>query len=132
MITGKRRAISNLFRQFDIFIDVEQRLYKIQNGLFGILRWGNFQPLPKIDYVLVFRSFFVKCEACVYDDTIDNPNAYFQVSLVYNKNRRIIIDESKNKKEAFALAKEAAGAFKTRIMDSATQPGKGTWLSLNQ
>ncbi|PBQ30697.1 hypothetical protein CNR22_02550 [Sphingobacteriaceae bacterium] len=130
MITGKRKAISNFIRQFATVVDSEKRVYKIEQGLFGIFHWGSFQPLPKIEYVLIFRSFFAKCEACAFDAGDDNPNAYFQVSLVYRSNRRIILHETKKKQEAFELATETAKALKTKICDSATIPGKGTWHSI--
>ena len=84
--------------------------------------------MPKIDYVLVFRSLFAKCEACSHDEYENNPNAYFQVSLVYNKNRKIIVEETKNKEEAFALAMEVASGLKTKLRDSATVRGQSTWL----
>jgi|GEM_PF-670365 len=131
LIVGKRKAISNFFRQFTTFIDIEKKMYKLEEGLFGIFRWGNFQPLPKIDYVLVFRSFFAKCEACAFDAENDNPNAYFQVSLVYKSNRRIILHETKEKQEAFELATETALSLKTKLRDSATNPGKSVWLPLH-
>src|SRR5687767_9055944 len=120
LIIGKRDAISNWIRQFVTIIDMEKRVYKLQESLFGLFKWGTFKPLPKIDYVLIFKSLFVKCEACSVDDYENDPNAYFQVSLVYNKNRKIVVEETKDKAEAFALAMEVASGLKTRLRDSAT------------
>jgi hypothetical protein len=76
----------------------------------------------------VFRSLFAKCETCSIDEYENNPNAYFQVSLVYNKNRKIIVEETKNKEAAFALAIEVASGLKAKLRDSATVRGKSTWL----
>jgi hypothetical protein len=129
VIIGKRDALSNWIRQFATIIDIEKRIYKIQESLLGIFKLGRYKPLPKIDYVLVFRSLFVKCEACSLDEYESNPNAYFQVSLVYNKNRKIIVEETKNREDAFILAKEIASGLNTRLRDSATVRGKSTWLS---
>jgi len=132
LITGKRDAVSNGIRQFVTVIDIEKRLYKLQEGLLGLFKWGTFKPLPKIDYVLVFRSLFAKCEACSLEENInDNPNAYFQVSLVYNKSRRIIVRETKNREEAFVLAGELAQALRTKLRDSATTFRKSSWLNVN-
>lgn len=128
VIVGKRDALSNWIRQFVTIIDIEKRAYKIQEGLLGIFKWGTFKPLPKIDYVLVFRSLFAKCEACSLEEYENNPNAYFQVSLVYNKNRRIIVQETKDKKDAISLARAVASGLKTRLKDAATTAGKSTWL----
>jgi hypothetical protein len=128
LIIGKRDALSNWIRQFVTIIDLEKRTYKIQEGLLGIFKWGTFKPLPKVDYVLVFRSLFVKCEGCSLDENENNPNAYFQVSLVYNKNRKIIVEETKNKEEAFVFAMEVAKGLKSKLRDSATIRGKSKWL----
>ncbi len=129
LIIGKRGALSNWIRQFTTIIDFEKRVYKLQEGFLGVFKWGEFKPLPKIDYVLVFRSLFAKCETCSIEENANNPNAYFQVSLVYNNNRRIIVQETKNKDEAFALAREVSTGLKTKIKDSATTFGKSTWLN---
>lgn len=129
LIIGKREALSNWVRQFATIIDPEKRMYKMQEGLLGIFKWGLFKPLPKIDYVLIFRSLFARCEACSLDEYEHNPNAYFQVSLVYNKNRRIVVEETKNKEEAFALARLVAAGLNTRLRDSASVRGKSTWLN---
>jgi hypothetical protein len=129
LITGKRDALSNWVRQFITIVDIEKRIYKLQESFLGIFKWGTFKPLPKIDYVLVFRSLFAKCEACSLEESADhNPNAYFQVSLVYNKSRRIIVRETKSKEEAFMLARELAQGLKTKLRDSATKFGQSSWL----
>ena len=128
LIIGKRDALSNWIRQFVTIIDVEKRVYKLQESLFGILKWGTYKPLPSIDYVLIFKSLFVKCETCSIDEYENNPNAYFQVSLVYNKNRKIVVEETRNKAVAFAIAIEVASGLNTRLRDSATVRGKSTWL----
>jgi hypothetical protein len=127
LIIGKRKALSNWVRQFTTFLDVENAKYKLQESLFGIFKWGEFKPLPKIEYVLIFRSYFSKCEECSIEEH-DNPNAYFQVSLVYNKNRKIVVEDTKNKNEAVKLAYEVATALKTKLKDAASNTGKITWL----
>jgi hypothetical protein len=76
ILIGKRAALDNWIRQFVTVVDFEKGMYKIQESLFGIFNWGTFKPLPKINYVLVFRSFFAKCEACTMDEFEDNPNLY--------------------------------------------------------
>ena len=129
LIIGKRDALSNWIRQFATIIDPEKRIYKLQEGFLGIFKWGTFKPLPEIDYVLVFRSLFAKCEACSLEQNINNnPNAYFQVSLVYNKSRRIVVRETKNREEAFTLAGEIATGLKTKVRDSATTFGQSNWV----
>jgi hypothetical protein len=128
VIIGKREALSNWIRQFATILDLEKRTYKIQETLLGIFKWGAFKPLPNIDYVLIFKSLFVKCEACSIEEFENNPNAYFQVSLVHHKNHRIILQETKNKNEAFSFARVVALGLNTKLKDSATTSGKSTWL----
>lgn len=128
VFVGKRKAITNWMRQFRTFIDFDKKMFKIQEGFLGIFKWGDFEPLPKIDYVLIFRTFFVKCEVCTADDLLDNPNSYYQVSMVYRKNRRIIVHETKKRDEAFSVAYDVAKGLNTRLMDSATDRRQGKWV----
>lgn len=74
--------------------------------------------------MLIFRSLFVKCEACSIDEYENNPNAYYKLSLVYYKNRKIVVEETKDKEVAFALAVEVASGLKAKLRDSATVRGK--------
>jgi uncharacterized protein YigE (DUF2233 family) len=129
LISGKRKGISNWFRQFATVIDPIRKLYKIEEGMLGLFKWGAFQPLPRIDYVLVFRQVFAKCEACSIDEYENYEHSYYQVSLVHNKNRRIIVHETKQKQEAFELAAKLSSALALRIKDSASQRGKSMWLA---
>lgn len=118
VIIGRREAISNWLRQFDTIIDLKAKAYKIQEGLLGIFKWGSYKPLPKVNYVLVFRSLFSKCEACSTDDSDNNPNSYYQVSLVYNKNRRIIVSETRKKDDAFIFGRKLAEELNAPFKDS--------------
>lgn len=123
-ISGKRKGISNWMRQFKTFIDTQKMCFKEEEGLFGIFKWGQFRPLPPLDYVLVFRQFFTKCETCTFDETDVDNTSYFQISLVYRKNRRIIVHETRSKDEAFGMAQRLAECFLLPVRDSATKRGK--------
>jgi len=118
VIIGHREALSNWVRQFDTLIDLKERAYKTQEGLLGIFKWGNYMPLPKLNYVLVFKSFYAKCETCSIDDYENNPNSYYQVSLVHNKNRRIIVHETRSKDEALSFGRNLATELNTPLKDS--------------
>lgn len=128
LITGKRNALNNWLRQFNTFIDVKNKAYKLQESLLGFFKWGDFKPLPKLDYVLVFKSFFAKCESCSIDDFEGNEYAYYQVSLVHSKNRKLIVHETKNKETAFKFALNVANQLDLRVRDSASTRGKSTWI----
>lgn len=129
ILAGTRKAINNWLRQFKTFINFDNHTYKIQESLLGIFKWGEFKPLPQLNYVLVFKNVFAKCEACSIDEFENNPHAYFQVSLVHNKNRRIIVHETKNKEEAFAMAQQLGSHLHLRIKDSASNRREAVWLS---
>lgn len=51
-----------------------------------------------------------------------------QLSLVYNKNRRLIIHEAKIFQDITDMAKQLAQAFNLRIRDSATDRRNPQWL----
>lgn len=129
LIIGKRKAVSNWLRQFVTILDVERRMYKIQESLLSVFKWGEFKPLPKIDYVLLFRQLFAKCESCPVDEIEKSNASFYQVSLVYNGNRRIIVHETRNREEAFAIATRTGTALNARIKDNATTRGKSAWLN---
>jgi hypothetical protein len=128
-IVGKRQAVSNWLRQFKTFVDLEKRTYKIQESLLGIFKWGDFEPLPEINYILVFRNVFVKCEGCAIDEFENSPSAYFQVSMVHHTNRRIIVHETRNKEEAFNIAKNLGSKLHLKIKDSATDRRQAVWIN---
>jgi len=128
-IVGKRQAVSNWLRQFKTFVDLEKRTYKIQESLLGIFKWGDFEPLPEINYILVFRNVFVKCEGCSIDEFENSPSAYFQVSMVHHTNRRIIVHETRNKEEAFDIAKNLGSKLRLKIKDSATDRRQAVWIN---
>ena len=127
IIIGVRKALNNWLRQFRTFIDLENKVYKIEESLLNIFKWGKYEPLPQLNYVLVFRSFYAKCETCSMDE---NADTYYQISLVHNHNRRIITHETKNKTEAFTFAEKLARGLSLSIKDAASVPGQSTWKKI--
>lgn len=128
LIVGERRALNNWVRQFRTILDIKNGSYKIQESLFNTFKWGDSKSLPKIDYVLIFRTLFAKCEDCEIGERDNNIHSYFQVSLVHHKNRRLIVHETKSKEEALNVAKEIAESLSTRLKDAATETGTPVWL----
>jgi len=126
LIIGRREALNNWFRKFNTIIDPQNNAYKTQENIFGVFKTGNFKSLPKLNYVLIFKSMFAKCESCSIADYENN--SYYQISLVHGKNNRIIVHESRIRNEAFHLAKTMASALKIPLKDSATNREKGIWI----
>jgi hypothetical protein len=119
---------SNLFFKSGTLIDFKNNLFKSFTKVFGI-NSGTWNKLPKLDYILVFKTLYVKCEGCSLDDFENNQNAVFQVSLVYNKNRKIIVHESKSKLDVFSMANLLSEKLRIRIKDSASDRRNPKWLS---
>lgn len=128
VLIGRRNAISNWGRQFRTIIDFDKNTYKLQETLFGFFKWGSYKPLPKPDYVLLFKNVFLKCETCSVDEYDNYPHAYIQVSLVYDKKRRIVVHETKNPEEAFNYAKKLATNLDLKIRDAFTDKRNPKWL----
>lgn len=118
IISGKREAISNWFRKFGTEILPLENKYRTKESLFGIFKWSHESSLPNIDYVLIFRNVFAKCEACSIDEFENSIHAYYQVSLVHHKNRRIVVHQTKNKQEALSMAQKLSQQFGKPLRDA--------------
>jgi hypothetical protein len=117
-IVGKYAA-SNFFLRQGLILDTEKRCYTKSNKIISLFAVNEAcKNLPKLDYILLFRTLYAKCEPCAMED-FENAST-FQLSLVYNKNRRLIIHESNNFNEIRKVADELALSFDLRIRDSAT------------
>lgn len=124
IITGKRKAISNWIVKMRTIINLRKNTYMIQQTVFGLFKSGTFQKLPPLDYVLIAKTFFnPACEACRLDE---DEKLFYQVSLVYRGNRRIIVTESKNPAEAFNMANQLSYKLALSLKD-VTERGNAKW-----
>lgn len=127
LINGQR-AGNNWLRKSGTLLDLDNGRYMNYESIAGI-RSGTWKVLPKIDYLLLFRAVYVKCEACSLDEFEDEKRGHYQLSLVH-KQRRIILHESKNKEEVFALARKLSGLMKLPVRDSASKRQQPKWLEM--
>lgn len=127
IIIGKR-ASSNFFRKMGTLINLEKGLYKVQESIFGLTS-GVWKKMPRFDYILLFKTLYIKCEGCSPEDFETDNGAIYQLSLVYNKNRKLIVHESKIKDEVFSLADKLADFFKIKIRDAASDRRNPKWLN---
>lgn len=128
LITGKLAA-SNFIRKRNMLLNLKENCYNIQEKLFSLIPFSEgCKKLPKVDYVLLFRSLYIKCEGCEPADFEDTDISFVQLSLVYNKNRRLIVHETKNTAEAFELAQQLALHFNVKVRDAATNRRNPVWL----
>lgn len=113
--------------QRGIVVDTTSNAYRLWHQLFGVFRFYNsFKKLPKGNYILLFRTLYAKCEPCTAEDF--DESSTIQLSLVYNKNRRLIIHECQNKKEILSFARLLAGDLNLKIRDSATDRRNPVWI----
>lgn len=108
-------------------INLEKRLYKLYERTLGTPS-GTWKLLPKLDYVLLFKTLYIKCEGCSLEDFDNDKGAIYQLSLVYNKNRKIIVHETIVKNEVFSLAEKLSNYFNLKIRDSASDRRNPKWL----
>jgi hypothetical protein len=127
IIIGKR-ANSNFFRKLGTLLNLEEGLYKVYDNVFGI-KSGTWKKLPKFDYILLFKTLYIKCEGCSPEDFENDKGAIYQLSLVYNKNRKLIVHESKIKDDVFELAEKLKSFYHIKIKDSASDRRNPKWIS---
>ncbi|MCA6435174.1 MAG: hypothetical protein IM600_13190 [Bacteroidetes bacterium] len=121
------RASSNIFRKLGTYLDLKKGLYKNYERIFGITI-GSWQKLPRLDYILMFKTLYIKCEGCNPEDFEDEHGSVYQLSLVYNKNRKLIVHESTHKQEIVALAKSLKSFYQINIKDSASDRRNPKWI----
>ncbi len=127
-LIGKYEA-SNFFIKRGIVLDLLNGCYQITNKLFSLIPLPKTcEKVPKLDYILVFKTLYAKCEACELEDFENGNGSVYQLSLVHHKTRRLIVHESKNKAEIFEKAKLLAEHYHLRIKDSASNRKNPVWL----
>ncbi|MDO8998643.1 MAG: hypothetical protein Q7W45_02680 [Bacteroidota bacterium] len=124
IIIGKRES-SNFLMKTETLLNLEKGLYKIFEKSFGFGS-GEWKKIPKLDYILLFRPLYVKCEGCSVDNF--EKDSVYQLSLVYNKNQKIIVHETDKKDEVFNLAEKLSSFFKIKVRDSASDRRNPKWI----
>lgn len=125
-IVGKYAA-SNFFLRRGVILDTEKKCFTKSNKIISLFTfYEDCQRLPKLDYILMFRTLYAKCEPCELEDF--DTASMIQLSLVYNKNRRLIVHEARNFQEIKELAKQLSEVFNLKIRDSATDRRSPKWL----
>lgn len=128
MIVNGKYAASNFFVQQGLTLDTDKKCYNKSNKLIKLITVNEAcKSLPKLDYILMFRTLYAKCEECSIED-FEN-SSVVQLSFVYNKNRKLIIHESKNFSEIKELAEKLSKEFNLRIKDSASDRRNSKWIN---
>lgn len=123
-------ANASLALKQGIVIDTGSNSYFTFNKLFHLLKFKNAsRPLPKVEYILLFRTLYNKCQSCSVQD-FENSST-IQLSFVYNKNQKLIVHESNDIQYMMKLAKQLAAELKVRIRDGATDRRNAKWINLD-
>jgi hypothetical protein len=126
-VNGKYAA-SNFFVQQGITLDTENKCFNKTNKIISLFTIKEeCKKLPQLDYILMFRTLFAKCESCGVDD-FEN-NSVVQLSLVYNKTKKIIIHETQSLEEVKQIAEQLSKVFNLKIKDSASDRRNPKWLN---
>ena len=120
-------ATTNLFVKRGIEIDLGKNSFRKINKLFHLFKLkAASESLPKINYILLFKTAYAKCEPCTLAD-FEN-SSVVQLSLVYDKNKKLIVHETDNIESAKQLARQLSNELKISIRDSATDRRNPKWL----
>jgi hypothetical protein len=118
-----------LFQKY-LEVDTEKKEFRRIHGLLYIFRFKDKpEKLPNADYLLLFKTLYVKCETCTPEEF--EKNGVYQLSIVYNKKRKFVLHVSSNKNEVFDKARMLSEIWNLKILDSASQRGKSVWLTKN-
>jgi hypothetical protein len=127
-MTFKGSLFKGILFQKYIEVDTEKNEFRRIHGLLYLFRFKEkAEKLPKADYLLLFKTLYVKCETCTPEDF--EKNGVYQLSLVYNKKRKFVLHVSSDKGEVFEKARLLSKIWNLKILDSATQRGKSTWIN---
>lgn len=120
-------ASSNFLIQQGILLDTDKKCYNKTNKVLNLLTLKEAcKALPKMNYILIFKTLYAKCESCSIEE-FEN-SSIVQLSFVYNKNRKLIVHESKNFEEIKLLARQLAEEFNLKIKDSASDRRNPKWI----
>lgn len=105
-------------------IDLETKKYRVFKENLGF-RFGKWEELPAIEYVSVFNV----TETMVVKDFVKETkvkNDVIVLNLFYNGNHRIKAYTTKDKEDAFRVAKQIADILKIDILDATEVESK--WI----
>ena len=119
-------AAAGLFLyQSGIEINFSQRKYRLITA-FGSQGFGNWEALPELKCVSVFKTKFSSKTYGRSNASITTTQHLVQVNLVTAENKRLLCFESESKEESFGFAKKLAARLDEKIWDATEQEGK--WL----
>ncbi len=104
-------------------IHLEDKTYRLITSILG-MRWGRWKPIPKFEYVSVFKT---KEAVSVnsYGATIGTfKNDVIQLNLFYSGNKYITFYQTEELEDAFRVAEHFRLALDVDILDATTRDSK--------
>lgn len=114
-----------LLYQSGIEVDFNEKKYRLITA-FGSQGFGNWEPIPALKCVSVFKTKFSSQTYGRSSASITTTQHVIQVNLVTAQNKRFLLFESNDKNEAFDFANEVAAKLDRRVWDATDREGK--WL----
>lgn len=111
--------------QSGIEVNFKERTFRLITA-FGSQGFGNWQPLPPIKCVSVFRTQLVSKTYGRSNASVTSKEEVIQVNLATEDKKRIRLLETESIDEAFAFAKEVSQKLDLQIWDATTKQGK--WI----
>ena len=119
-------AVGLLAYQNGVEVNVKERTYRMITAI-GPKVFGQWQPLPAIKCVSVFKTNLVNSTYSRSNRSVTTKQTVIQVNLATEQNDRIRVFETEEIEEAFVFAKEFAQKLNLNVWD-ATEP-QGKWLN---
>jgi len=108
-----------------IEIDFNSRKYR--NAKFiGKLTIGNWQNLPEINYISVFRTTITRAIVGRSEARVSSSERVIIINLIYDKNKKLRVYKTKDYKDAFKKAELFSQKLNLRIFDATEKIGK--WI----
>jgi len=109
-----------------IEVNFAERTYRMITA-FGPRGFGNWEPLPALKCVSVFKTQLVSSTYGRTNASVTTREEVIQVNLATEQNQRIRLLETDNAEQAFAFAKEVSQKLNLQVWDATGKEGK--WLA---
>lgn len=111
--------------QNGIELNFAERTFRLITA-FGQQGFGNWEPLPPIKCVSIFKTQLVSSTYGRSNASVTTRQDVIQVNLATEQNKRIRLFETDNFEEALLFATEVSQKLNLMIWDATTRDGK--WL----
>lgn len=109
-----------------IIVDFENLQYK-NARIFNSYSNGLWKPLPKIEYISIFKATVVSKTYSITYRYIEHKQKIIKINLVYNTNKKLTIFETLEEPESLKLALEISNKINVPILNALSKDR--VWLN---